>query len=121
MIDREAKVDNTGFEIVLYQATVGQDNAVRLGGLTIDILEGPHHRGYAKAKVDVSQLLTGAWRVYYHDRLIAEHQTTEVKEPIRARKHHKTGVRGAKTETWVYLHSALETKDEKTLFSSLGT
>ena len=101
-----------------YQATVGNDNAVRLGGLTIDIPEGPRGRGYAKAKVDVHQLLTGSWRIYYHDRLIAEHPATQLQEPIRAQKRNKTGVRGAKTDTGVYLHAALELKDEKILFSS---
>ncbi len=32
-----------------YQAVVGNDNAVRLGGMVIDIPEGPGQRGYAKA------------------------------------------------------------------------
>jgi transposase len=89
-----------------YQATVGHDNAVRLGGLILDIPEGPNQRGYAKARVDVHQLLTGEWRIYYHDRLIAEHPATELQEPIRARKRNKTGVRGAKIDTWAYQHAA---------------
>lgn len=89
-----------------YQATVGNDNTVRLGGLILDIPEGPQKRGYAKAKVDVHQLLTGSWRVYYHDRLIAEHQATQLQEPLRAQKRNKTGVKGARTDTWAYPHAA---------------
>ena len=55
-----------------YQAVVGNDNAVRIGGNVIDIPEGPGQRGYAKAKVEVRQLLDGSWRVYYKDKLIAQ-------------------------------------------------
>ena len=47
-----------------YQATVGNDNAVRLGGIILDIPPGPRHRGYAKARVEVRHLLDGRWRVY---------------------------------------------------------
>lgn len=89
-----------------YQATVGNDNAVRLGGLILDIPQGPNQRGYAKAKVDVHQLLTGAWRIYYHDRLIAQYPATHLKEPIRTRKRNQTGVKGAKIETWNYEEAA---------------
>jgi hypothetical protein len=46
-----------------YQPVVGNDNTVRLGGMVIDIPEGPGRRGYAKAKVEVDQLLDGSWRV----------------------------------------------------------
>lgn len=43
-----------------YTATVGNDNTVRLGGLTLDIPAGPHGRSYAKAKVEVRQFLDGS-------------------------------------------------------------
>jgi hypothetical protein len=46
-----------------YQATVGNDNAVRLGGIILDIPPGPRHRGYAKVRVEVRHLLDGRWRV----------------------------------------------------------
>ena len=54
-----------------YQATVLNDNTVRLGGVVIDIPPGPRQRGYAHARVEVRQLLDGSWRVYYDNRLIA--------------------------------------------------
>jgi hypothetical protein len=54
-----------------YQATVLNDNTVRLGGVVIDIPPGPRQRGYAHSRVEVRQLLDGSWRVYYDDRLIA--------------------------------------------------
>jgi transposase len=63
-----------------YEATVLNDNTVRLGGRVIDIPEGPQKRGYAKAKVEVRQLLDGSWRVYYKDKLIAESEATEIGE-----------------------------------------
>jgi hypothetical protein len=54
-----------------YEATVQNDNTVRLDGVVIDIPPGPRGRSYAKAKVEVRQLLDGTWRVYLRDHLIA--------------------------------------------------
>jgi transposase len=89
-----------------YEAVVGNDNAVRLGGMVIDIPEGPGQRGYAKAKVEVRQLLDGSWRVYYKDTLIAHTDPTPLKEPIRARPRRKSKVRAASEEQWIYMASA---------------
>jgi hypothetical protein len=90
-----------------YQAVVGNDNAVRLGGMVIDIPEGPYRRGYAKAKVEVRQLLDGSWRVYYKDTLIAHTDPTPLQEPIRAKRRRKSHVRAASDERWVYMASAV--------------
>ena len=89
-----------------YQAVVGNDNAVRLGGNVIDIPEGPGQRGYAKAKVEVRQLLDGSWRVYYKNKLIAKTAPTPLKEPIRAKPRRKSKVRAGSEESWVYIASA---------------
>jgi hypothetical protein len=89
-----------------YQAVVGNDNAVRLGGMVIDIPEGPRKRGYAKAKVEVRQLLDGSWRVYHKDTLIAQTDPTPLQEPIRARPRKKSRARAASEEQWVYMASA---------------
>jgi len=89
-----------------YQAAVGNDNTVRLGGMVIDIPEGPHKRGYAKAKVEVRQLLDGSWRVYYKDKLIAQTDPTPLKEPIRAKPRKKSHIRASSEERWVYMASA---------------
>ncbi len=68
-----------------YQATVLNDNTVRLSGLVIDIGPGPQQRSYARARVEVRQLLDGSWRVYYHEQLIATAPSTAVGE-LRALK-----------------------------------
>lgn len=88
-----------------YQATVLNDNTVRLGGLTLDIPPGPRSRSYAKARVEVRQHLDGAWTVYYQDQVIARAPTSPVAEPIRYLKH-KDGskrTRAAREEIFVYL------------------
>ncbi len=88
-----------------YQATVLNDNTVRLGGLTIDIPPGPRSRSYAKARVEVRQHLDGAWTVYFHDQVLAEAPASPVAEPIRYLKH-KDGSRrtkAARQELFVYL------------------
>jgi len=89
-----------------YQAVVGNDNTVRLGGMLIDIPEGPRQRGYAKAKVEVRQLLDGSWRVYYKNKLIAQTDPTPLKEPIRAKPRRKARARAASEEQWIYMASA---------------
>ena len=58
-----------------YHAVVGNDNAVHIGGIVIDIPEAPGRRGYAKARIEAHQLLDGSWRVYHKDTLIGLIQT----------------------------------------------
>jgi transposase len=88
-----------------YRSVVGNDNSVRIGGLLIDLPPGPHGRSYAKAEVEVRQLLDGSWRVYYQDQVIAKHPSTELRDPVRALKHNRR-IQGASSEQWVYLASA---------------
>lgn len=63
-----------------YTATVGNDNAVRLGGQVFDIPPGPARRSYAKARVEVCQLLNGSWRIYLGDTLLASSPGTKIEE-----------------------------------------
>lgn len=73
-----------------YEAVVGNDNAVRLGGIILDIPAGPRRRGYAKARVEVRQLLDGRWRVYYHNQLLLETTPPVVQTPLRTlRRRHR--------------------------------
>jgi len=76
--------------------------------MVIDIPEGPTRRGYAKAKVEVRQLLDGSWRVYYKDNLIAQTKPTPISEPIRARPRRKSSVRAVSEDRWIYRASAVE-------------
>ncbi|MFZ5698654.1 MAG: ISNCY family transposase, partial [Pseudomonadota bacterium] len=71
-----------------YEATVGNDNAVRLSGTVIDIPPGPNRRGYAKARVEVRQFLDGSWRVYLGNELLARAGPTTPGE-LRAGKRRK--------------------------------
>jgi hypothetical protein len=89
-----------------YEATVGNDNTVRLGGITIDIAPGPHRASYAKARVQVRQFLDGTWRVYYRGKQIAQHEATQLREPLRALKRSKTRVKAASPHSWIYAASA---------------
>jgi hypothetical protein len=66
-----------------YEATVGNDNAVRLAGMILDIPAGPRRRGYAKARVEVRQLLDGRWRVYHKNELLLETTPPVVQAPLR--------------------------------------
>ncbi len=88
-----------------YQATVLNDNTVRLGGLTIDIPPGPRGRSYAKARVDVRQHLDGSWTVYFHEETIAQAPASPVAEPMRYLKHNKGRRRSkaARQELFLYL------------------
>jgi hypothetical protein len=53
-----------------YEAAVGNDNAIRLGGIVVDVPPGPAGRGYAAVRAEVRQMLDGSWRVYYRDKLL---------------------------------------------------
>ncbi len=88
-----------------YRSVVGNDNSVRIGGLILDLPPGPHRRSYAKAQVEVRQLLNGSWRIYYQDQVIAKHPSTELRDPVRALKHNRR-TKGASPEQWVYWASA---------------
>jgi hypothetical protein len=74
-----------------YEATVGNDNAVRLSGMILDIPAGPRRRGYAKARVELRQLLDGRWRVYYKNELLVETIPPVVQVPLRTlRRKYRT-------------------------------
>jgi hypothetical protein len=66
-----------------YEATVGNDNAVRVAGVILDIPEGPRHTGYAKNRVEVRLLLDGRWRVYYKDQLLLQTSKPELQVSLR--------------------------------------
>jgi transposase len=89
-----------------YEATVGNDNAIRFDGVVIDIAPGPGKRSYAGLKAELRQLLDGSWRVYYSDELIATAPASEIAEPIRARSRRK-GARAVTHSTCVYMASKL--------------
>ena len=90
-----------------YPAKVGLDNTVRLGKLLVDIPPGPLGRSYAKARVEVRQLLNGSWRIYSQDRLIAKHPSTTLQEPIRAlRRNQSLALIRGNSDNSVYQASA---------------
>jgi transposase len=88
-----------------YRSVVGNDNSIRIGGLVLDVPPGPARRSYAKANVEVRQLLNGSWKVYYQEQLIAKHPSTELRDPVRALKHNRQ-IKGVSPKQWVYLASA---------------
>ena len=82
-----------------YEATVGNDNAVRLGGIILDIPAGPGRRGYAKKRVEVRQLIDGRWRVYYQNQLLLQTAPPLVQTPLRTlRRKHRTIKTGEKNQ-----------------------
>jgi transposase len=67
-----------------YEATVANDNTVRLGGLIIDIPPGPKRRSYARRRVLARQHLDGAWTVWLEGTCIGRHAPTLLREPLRS-------------------------------------
>jgi len=89
-----------------YEATVGNDNAVRLGGLIIDIPPGKNRFSYAGKKVLVRQHLDGTWSVWWQNEKIADHGPTLLKEPVRSWKRRSTpSASKTKEMTQVYIAS----------------
>lgn len=79
-----------------YEAVVGLDNCIRLGGLMIDIPAGKGGSSYVKSRVSVFQHLDGKWSVWKDGEKIATHKATEVREPVRQWKKRggKSGSKG---------------------------
>ena len=70
--------------------TVSNDNAVRLAGApVIDIPPSRRRKSFAKARVEVRQLLHGSWRVYLGDELIATADGTVAPGELRPLKGNK--------------------------------
>jgi transposase len=72
-----------------YEATVDNDNGVRIAGTILDVPPGPHHRGYAKARVDLRHLLDGRWRVYLKEKLLLETTPPLVQAPLRTARRRR--------------------------------
>lgn len=90
-----------------YEATVGNDNAVRLGGIVIDIPPGPARRSYAKADVLVRQHLDGAWTVSLRSQRIATHPPTPLQEPARSWKAKKNKTPASVLQVYIASKPAL--------------
>jgi len=103
-----------------YEASVANDNAIRLGGIIIDVPPGPAKRSYAGIRAEVRQLLDGSWRVYHQDKLIATAPASDLIEPIRA-KHRRKGVRAAVDAQWIYSASASQTSTPQTTHQPDGS
>jgi transposase len=89
-----------------YEATVGNDNCIRLGGLTIDVPPARNRPSFAKARVLVKQHLDGCWTVDHQGLIIAKHQATPLKEPVRSwKKRQKGGIKRGRSMTQVYISS----------------
>lgn len=89
-----------------YEATVANDNCIRLGGVTIDVPATRTRPSYAKAKVLVKQHLDGRWTVHYRDQIIARHEATVLAEPVRSWKRRSPGDhQRARSMTQVYISS----------------
>jgi transposase len=89
-----------------YEATVANDNCVRLGGLTIDVPATKMRPSFAKARVLVKQHMDGKWTVSYKGDVIAKHAATALREPVRSwKKRSKRGNARSKSMTQVYISS----------------
>jgi len=83
-----------------YEATVLNDNTVRLAGIVIDIPPGPRKRSYAGTRVELRQLLDGSWRVYLADAVIATAAATttgELRSLRRRRRRPPSAASAGKT------------------------
>lgn len=72
-----------------YEATVGNDNVVSLGGLKLQIPRPAGGRSYAQARVQVHQLMNGRWRIRYQGERIAELTVEGTHGELRARRRHR--------------------------------
>lgn len=88
-----------------YEAVVGNDNCVRLGGITFDIPSAKIRFSFAKKTVQVRQHLDGSWSLWFKQQKIAVHPPTPFREPIRSWRPKSKDQTGAKQITQVYISS----------------
>ena len=89
-----------------YEATVANDNCVRLGAVTIDVPPGRNRRSFARAQVLVKQHLDGCWTVNYEGKVIAKHEATPLTEPLRSwKRRERGGLKRGRSMTQVYISS----------------
>lgn len=69
-----------------YLATVSNDNVVSIDGVKLQIPRPVGGRSFAKALVDVRQLLDGRWRIRLNDAVIASFDAEGPARELRARK-----------------------------------
>ena len=86
-----------------YPAVVGNDNCLRLHAQIIDIPPGPLGRSYAKARVEVRQLLDGSYQVFHQHRLIAATNPQPIREPIHTKARRKYTTQTQLVDKTVYL------------------
>jgi len=103
--------------VFAYEAVVGSDNCVRLGGMMIDIPAGKGGRGYAKSRVSVRQHLDGKWSVWKDGVKIATGKATAMREPVRQWKR-RNGKSDTKSRETIQVYIASKpASPEKGTFS----
>ena len=70
-----------------YSATVKNDNTVRHKGLIFDIPSHKSRYSFAKAKIELNQLLDGSWQIYYQDVLIYDSKRHGAPVPAHSLKN----------------------------------
>jgi transposase len=83
-----------------YSATVQHNNKIVLGDMVIAIPPGRQRISYAQTPVEVRQLLDGSWRVYYQNRIIAQHDPSPVRAPVPSRSSRRSSDPG--NTSWIY-------------------
>jgi hypothetical protein len=74
-----------------YLATVSNDNMVSIDGVKLQIPRPAGERSYAKATVDVRQLLNGRWRIRHGATVVADLEATGPARELRARRQKRRG------------------------------
>jgi hypothetical protein len=69
-----------------YQRTVANDNTVKLGEHTLQLLPGTERLSYARARVEIQERLDGSLVVTHQGNLVASKEAPPHAVPLRARK-----------------------------------
>jgi transposase len=81
-----------------YEAVVSNDNLISIDGIKLQIPRPSDGRSFAKASVQVRQLLNGSWRIFYKQVLLAELQVQGTANEVHPRRTHR---RSASTKAFL--------------------
>jgi transposase len=85
-----------------YEDGIDAEGRLHIGNVTIPLAEEYRHQHCGRSKIEVRQLLDGTWRVYSKNRIIGEHPSTPLLEPVRIKVRSQRNTTRAASSSWIY-------------------
>lgn len=85
-----------------YEGGIDAKGSLRIGNVTITLAEKYRQQYCGHRGIEVRQLLDGSWRVYSKNRIIGDHPSTPLLEPVRTKVRSQRKTTRATSCNWTY-------------------